>query len=92
MKTTPFNESHLWKGTLQLSNYPKSVCKPDMVLMPLIYHNGQHLIDGNEYKRIQNRFCHPDGLPKTYAAYSKKYWDGVNQRKQLYRKFNKVDY
>jgi len=87
MKTSPFNESKLWKGKIQLSNYPRPIPKPDMYLSPITYHNGQLVIDGKEYTNLKNKFSHPDGLPKSYASYSKKYWEGVNERKLIYRNF-----
>jgi hypothetical protein len=85
MKTEPFYVERLWKGKIQQAKYPQSVCKPDMYLVPMLYHNGQQTIDGREYTNLKNKFAHPDGLPKTYEVYSKRYWAGVEERKRLYR-------
>ena len=82
----PFNKENLWAGKIQKANYPPPVQKPDMDLIPLTYHNGQQIVPGAEYNRILKRFCDPDGLPKTYAEYSRKYWEGVELRKEQFRK------
>ena len=87
--TIPFNEHRLWKGKMQLANYPKSPCKPEMVLFPLKYHNGQGNIDGKELTKIYNVLS--SNLSKSYSAYSKKYWDQVNERKELYRALRTID-
>ena len=79
--TRPLNEQLLWKGKIQLSKYPPSINKGDMNLLPC----GKSPIDGAEFKRLQNKYCDPDGLVKGYAEYSKKYWEGVERRKIDYR-------
>ena len=73
--TRPLNEHLLWKGKIQLANYPKTVTKPPMNL-PEINQLTGHLINPVNYHEEMNR---------RYACYSRDYWWGVEQRKQLYR-------
>jgi len=81
----PLNEHKLWKGKIQLANYPPAVEKPPMNLLPLTYHGGQETIDGAEYTRIKNEYCDPKMLTKGYEDYSKKYWEGIRTRNAIYR-------
>lgn len=81
-----FNEHLLWKGEIQKANYPevKKWTLP-IELPPLSYYGRQVPIDGTEYKKIQYKWCEPDGLVKSYNIYSAQYWKGVRERQKLYR-------
>ena len=83
--TKPFNAHTLWKGAIQKAAYPAPVKKPPMDLLQLTYHGGQEFILGAEWTRIKERYCDPDGLPKSYAVNSRDYWSKVEERKRLYR-------
>ena len=83
--TKPFKEHTLWKSSIQKAGYPVPVRKPAMNLLSLTYHGGQEFILGAEWTRIKERYCDPDGLPKSYAVYSRNYWAQVEERKRLYR-------
>ena len=90
MLTKPLNKDILWKSKMEIANYKSPKTKSDMVLLPLVYHGGQSLIDGGEFKKLQNKYNDPDGLNKSYAEYSKKYWEGVEKRKQSYRQVHNL--
>lgn len=78
--TRPFNEHLLWKGTIQKSNYPKSVVKPPMVLPEINSLSGKEMNPPNIHAHMN----------RSYVQYSGAYWHGVNQRKYLYRLANFV--
>ena len=84
--TKPFNEGQLWKGKIQKAGYPAAVEKPPMNLLSLTYHGGQMFILGAEWTRMKEAYCDPDGLPKSYAEYSKRYWEGAAARAAAYRR------
>lgn len=77
MLTKPLNEHLLWRGDIQKANYPAPVCKPDMVGFTQINSLTGTIIKGQEpiYK----------GLAEKPAFESSLYWQGVNERKRLYR-------
>jgi hypothetical protein len=60
----------LWKGKIQLANYPKPVAKPPMILPKINSLTG---------KEINPPDIHSE-MNKAYAAYSKAYWAGVKAR------------
>ncbi len=58
-----------WKSKIQLSNYPKPIQKPDMLLPKIKSHIG-----GTYPEEIW------DGITKDYERYSKLYWEKVRAR------------
>jgi len=78
--TRPFNEHLLWKGKIQRANYPKPIAKPPMILPEINSLTGKEMNPPNIHKDMN----------KLYAQYSQEYWQGVNQRKYLYRLANFV--
>jgi len=77
MHTKPLNEHILWKGAIQNTNYPAPVCKPDMVGFTKINSLTGTIIRGQEplYKDLNKRL--------EYDSYL--YWQGVEERKRIYR-------
>lgn len=80
MKTKPRNEHLLWKGKIQLANYPIPTLKNDMVglikvnsLTGTIVH-GQPSIEDELYQKTLNE--------------SKEYWKKVELRKKIFRSKN----
>lgn len=73
--TRPFNEHRLWKGQIQLANYPPPVWQPPMILPQVNSLTG---------KPISTIDIHTE-MNRSYATYSQKYWQGVEQRKRAYR-------
>ena len=80
MKTKPHNEHLLWKGKIQLANYPIPKPKKDMIglikinsLTGTIVHGQPNIYDELYQKSIDE---------------SKEYWKGVEERKKLYRNRN----
>jgi hypothetical protein len=73
--TQPFNEDLLWKGKMQLANYPPPMLQPPMNLPQVNSLTGKpiFILDINTE------------LNRSYATYSQKYWQGVEHRKRLYR-------
>ena len=80
----PFLKERLWKGKIQKAGYPRPIQKPDMTLFPLTCHGGQPIIEGAWRDRMLADYNKPT-LPESYEAISKRYWAGVEKRKQLYR-------
>ena len=78
--TRPLNEDLLWKGQIQLANYPKPIMKPCMILPKINSLTGK-LMGSLDIHTEMNR---------SYAAYSQKYWEGVEQRKRAYRITNNI--
>ena len=74
--TRPFNEQILWKGAIQRANYPKTTRKPPMNLPEINWLTGYPMNQPNHSKEMN----------VAYAAYSRQYWLGVEERKQAYRK------
>jgi len=77
----PFNEHILWKGKIQQSNYPPPPPRKPPMDLPII----NSLIGGTIY----NSQIYED-INKSYAAYSSQYWQGVQERRDEYRKMNAV--
>ena len=75
MLTKPFNEHLLWKGKIQLANYPSPVLKKDMDL-PYV-----NWLTGTPSKLTDFHDVHE----KAYARYSQEYWRGVKERAIQYR-------
>ena len=76
MHTKPFNESRLWKGTIQRANYTAASPKPPMDL-PLI-----NSLTGT---LVKNQGSISDDINKQFDMQSRSYWNQVNERKRLYR-------
>ena len=77
MHTKPLNEQCLWKGEIQKANYPKPVCKPDMVGFTKINSLTGTIMRGQEPLDKE--------LTKKFEFESYLYWLGVEERKRLYR-------
>ena len=77
--TRPFNEHLLWKGKIQMANYPKSVAKPPMILPEINWLTGKEINPPDIHKE-RNRMN---------ASLSRDYWFGVERRKQEYRSKNR---
>jgi hypothetical protein len=76
----PFNEQTLWKGTLQLANYPAPSKKADMILPDINRITGKVMDqDGNH-----------EAMNRSYDEYSRLYWQGVQKRRELYRSVKKT--
>lgn len=80
MKTKPHNEHLLWKGKIQLANYPIPILKKDMV--------GLIKINSLTGTIIHGQPCIYDELHQKSLNESKEYWKGVEERKKLYRNIN----
>jgi hypothetical protein len=78
--TRPFNEEYLWKGTIQIANYPEPSTKRPMIL-PII-----NLLTGY----VTDPRIKPDDMSKSYSIYSQKYWSDVEKRKRIYRENNRI--
>jgi len=74
--TRPFNEHLLWKGKVQLANYPAPSAKPPMILPKINSLTG----------KVMDSLVKPGDLEKSYSDMSKKYWAGVEERKRAYRR------
>ena len=75
----PFNEEFLWKGTIQRANYPKPFVRPDMDLPKINSLTGKPYAADYEY------------IYKKTDETSRRYWEGVNKRKEIYRIENKQE-
>ena len=75
----PFNEHLLWKGKIQIANYPKPIVKPQMILPEINWLTGI----------VMNPPDIHGEMNKAYKAYSKNYWLGVEERKRMYRIIHK---
>ena len=73
--TRPLNEHLLWKGAIQRANYPKPTLKPPMILPKICSLTGREIDPPNIHEEMN----------RLYAAESKRYWAGVEQRKWEYR-------
>ena len=78
MKTKPLNEHLLWKGKIQLANYPKPTLKNNMV--------GFFEINSLTGTIIKGQPCLYDEYYQKTIDESKLYWANVEKRKQIYRK------
>jgi hypothetical protein len=76
-RTAPLASYYLWSSTIERSQYPPPVAKPDMVLPEI------NTIVGGHIKRTQP--IH-DELAAGYARISAEYWRGVEERKKEYRR------
>jgi hypothetical protein len=72
----PWNREKLWNGKIQRSAYPSPIEKPPMILPPTNWLTGIVLRAPDIQKEMN----------VSYAAYSKKYWEGVKKRQQEYRR------
>jgi hypothetical protein len=80
MYTKPYNEHLLWKGKIQLANYPRPILKKDMVGLTKINSLTGTIVHGqpNIYDELYQKSLNE----------SKEYWKGVDERKKLYRNIN----
>jgi hypothetical protein len=77
MKTNPYNEHLLWKGKIQLANYPIPKLKKDMIGLTKINSLTGTIIHGQP--------CIYDELYQKTLNESQAYWKGFEERKKLYR-------
>jgi hypothetical protein len=68
--TRPRNEHLLWKGQIQLANYPKPILKPPMVLPTINSLTGKVMNPPDIHKEMN----------LAYASASRKYWLSVKNR------------
>ena len=80
MKTKPHNEHLLWKGKIQIANYPIPILKKDMV--------GLTKINSLTGTIIHGQSCIHDELYQKTLNESQAYWKSVEERKKLYRNRN----
>jgi hypothetical protein len=80
MKTIPYNEHLLWKGKIQLANYPIPIVKKDMI--------GLIKINSLTGTIVHGQHCIYDELYQKTLDESKKYWKKVEEQKKLYRNTN----
>jgi hypothetical protein len=73
--TRPLNEDLLWKGQIQLANYPPPLWQPPMNLPRINSLTGKPIFILDIHTEMN----------RSYAAYSQKYWQGVEERKRAYR-------
>lgn len=76
-RTVPLASYYLWTSTIERTQYPPPVAKPDMVLPEI------NTLVGGHIKRTQPLH---DELAANYARMSAEYWYGVEQRKKAYRR------
>ena len=74
MQQRPFNEHLLWKGSIQLANYPPPVQKPDMILPKI-----NTLLGGTYPEDVWEQ------ATQNYARYSRAYWQRVKRDHAIYR-------
>jgi len=75
MLTIPLEEGSLWKSKLRQNEFPPFSQKRDMILPRICSLTG----------RVLNHPDYHQEMLDNYAKYSQKYWEGVEQRKQIYR-------
>ena len=66
----PKNEHLLWKGAIQRANYSRPILKPEMVLPKINALTGKVMNPPDIHAEMN----------ASYAAFSKRYWDGVKSR------------
>ena len=78
MLTKPLNENTLWKSTMQKAGYVKPTIKQPM--------RGLTLINPLTGTIVHGQVNLSEEINMRWLLTSKIYWEGVNERKALYRK------